>query len=402
MKLWIFLSSALILYFTYGFYISQDDPNVVPGRLKRETPHGLYDYKGVINVHTDLSIGSSSPQQVIEAAKAAGLDFIMLTDLNLFRSLGNLENYHGNTLVMVGSKYSYLDSRLIHYSPKRNVIGENLGEVQVRLADLLSQPVEANADDLLILAHPYKAGFSWSGEFPSGLDGFELLNAKSLSIRSWETSKPSTIWSLLTYPFNPPLAFLRLFSEPSEEIELFDRLGRERPVVAFAGAEASARAIAITDYLIKFPSYQRSFDFLTNHVLLSSELTGNPNTDKLKIFSALKKGQFYLCVELLGDPKGFFAAIEEHGRFHLPGSKIKLTRDMALKIQLPVRPTSFFEVVVYKDGARYKTFNDDNVELRLTEAGTYRVQVRVSPYLPLPDAKRWMTWIYTNNFRVSP
>lgn len=402
MKLWIFLSALLIGYFTYGFYISQYDPSVVPVRLRKESPAGFYDYKGVVNVHTDLSIGTSTTAQVIEAGKSAGLDFMVITDLNVFKAQPVPESYHGNTLVMTGSKFGYLDSRLVHLSAKNFSVGDNLGEAQVKIADLLSQPVDGNPDDLLILAHPFKAGFSWSGEIPTGLDGFEILNAKSLSNRAWEASKVSTLWSLLTYPFNPRLAFLRLFQEPTEELELFDRLGTTRPIVGFAGAEASARAIALTDYLIKFPSYQRSFEFLTNHVLLNSELTGNAERDKAKIFAALKKGQFYLCLELLGDPKGFFIALEDKGRWGLPGSRWKFSKDLRLNIQLPSRPTSYFEVVIYRNGLRYETFNDEFTDFKIKEPGTYRVQVRVSPYFPLPDAKRWVTWIYTNSLTVLP
>jgi hypothetical protein len=270
------------------------------------------------------------------------------------------------------------------------------------LADLLSQPNEGNTNHLLILAHPYKAGFSWSGDLPAGLDGFEILNAKSLSNRLWESSKISTLWSLLTYPFNPRLAFLRLFSEPTEEIDLFDQLGNQRSIVGYAGAEASARAIPLANYLIKFPSYQRSFEFLTNHVLLTSELTGNAAGDRMKIFNALKKGQFYQCLELLGDPKGFFAVIEDRGKLHPIGSKLRFNKAMRLNVHLPSKPNSFFEIVIYKDGARYESLNQHEISFPLTEPGVYRVQVRVSPYLPLPDAKRWITWIYTNEFRILP
>lgn len=402
MKLWIFLSGLLIIYFSYGFYISQSDIAVFPTRLRRENPVGFYDYRGVINVHTDLSIGSSPPSQVIAAAKASGLDFVMLTDLNAFGPSPVIDGYHGTTLVMVGRKISYLDSRLIWYSQKGTSLGEHLGEAQVRLADLLSQPTGSNADDLLILAHPYKAGFSWSGELPPGLDGFEVLNAKSLSARSWENSKASTTWSLLTYPFNPKLAFLRLSSEPTEEIDLFDQLAKDRKIIGYAGAEASARAIPLADYLIKFPSYQRSFEFLTNHVLLKSELTGSTPGDRAKIFSALKSGSFYLCLELLGDPKGFNAWMEDRNHIYAMGTETRLSKNLTLNVHLPGTPTSFYEIVVYKNGVRFQTFNEPDVAIPITDAGVYRVQVRVSPYLPLPDAKRWITWIYTNNFTIKP
>lgn len=402
MRTWISLSVFLISYFIYGFYIYRFDLNVVPQQLRKENPPGFYDYRGVINVHTDLSLGSSHPKQVISSAKATNLDFLILTDLNIFNDVSGVEGYHGNTLVFVGSKVSYLDSRLIYYSLKNEALGTSLGDSQVKLADLLTQKIGANKETLLILAHPFKAGFSWTGPIPTGLDGIEILNIKSLSVRAWELSKISTLWSLLTYPFNNKLSLLRLVSEPSEELNLLDQVSTERNIVAFAGAEASARAIPLANYLIKFPSYQRSFELFTNHVLLKSELTGNTNSDKQKIFSALKSGQFYTAFDLIGDPKGFNAFVEEKGRIYPMGSRLKFNRNLSLRIRIPVEPVEFFEIVVYRNGIRHLTFNTSEVDVPVDEPGVYRIQVRVSPSLPLPDGKKWITWIYTNPFFITP
>lgn len=402
MKLWISLSALLIVYFSYGFYISQSDVVAIPNRLRKENPAGFYDYRGVINIHSNLSIGSSSPVQIVSAAKAAGLDFLILTDLNDFDSPGGSDTYHGSTLLLNGGKLSYLDSRFLHYAPTGSRLGETLGEAQVRLADALTQNVDANAGHLLVLAHPFKTGFSWSGDFPTGADGFEVLNVKSLSNRAWESSKVSTLWSLVTYPFNPRLAFLRLFSEPTDELAWWDQTGQSRRIVGFAGAEASARAIPLAGYLVRFPSYQRSFEFVSNHVLLRSELTGNPTSDKAKLFQALKNGSFYLSVDLLGDPKGFNAWIEDRTRTHPMGAELKWNKSMVLRVTLPQEPTSFFEIVVYRDGERERTYNTVEIEHPIEQPGVYRVQVRVSPYLPLPDAKRWITWIYSNSFYLRP
>jgi hypothetical protein len=403
MKFLVSCSFLLVFYFVYGFYINQYDSNVIPLQIKSEHAESLYDYKGVINVHSDMSIGSASPSFVIDSAKLAGLDFVMFTDLNNFTMPTTMDAYHGNLLVFSGGKYSYIDSRLIYYSPKGETIGENLGDAQVRMADLLSQNQGASKDTLLVLAHPYKAGFSWVGEIPTGLDGFELLNLKSLSKRSWELSKASTIWSLLIYPFNPRLAFTRLFSEPSEEIALLDSISQKRHITVFAGTEASARAIPLANYLIRFPSYKRSFEMMSNHILLRSELTGNFANDRQKVFTALKNGNFYLALDILGDTKGFSATMEDaSGKSYLIGSDVKMAKGLKLNVKLPATPKDFFEIVVYKNGQRYWGSNVANSVMEVKEPGTYRIQVRVSPMLPLPDAKKWITWIYSNPFYVTP
>ncbi|MBV2168250.1 MAG: hypothetical protein KUL82_06040, partial [Bdellovibrio sp.] len=298
MKALITISFLLVSYFLYGFYINQYETSVVPPQIAREHSRSLNDYKGVLNVHTDLSSGSASSSFVIASAKLANLDFLMFTDVNVFNMPTTFESYHGNLLVFSAGKYSYLDSRLIYYSLTQEGVGNNLGDAQVKLSDLLSQKTGANKDSLTILAHPYKAGYSWTGEIPSGLDGFELLNLKSLVNRAWSESKISTIWSLAIYPFNPSLAFLRLYTEPTDEIALLDKLSQQRRIVVYAGTEASARAIPLANYFIRFPSYKRSFEFMSNHLLLKSELTGSFNSDRVKVFNALKNGNFYMALDM--------------------------------------------------------------------------------------------------------
>jgi hypothetical protein len=73
---------------------------------------------------------------------------------------------------------------------------------------------------------------------------------------------------------------------------------------------------------------------------------------------------------------------------------------MKMKIRLPQTPNYFFETVVYRNGARFETVNQSEAEIEINQPGVYRVQVRVSPYFPLPDATKWITWIYTNPFYV--
>lgn len=398
MKVFGFLTFIIMSYFIYGFYISQNDLKVVNPTLKKISELSYYDYKGIINVHSDLSIGSSPITQIIRSAKNSKLDFMILTDLNEFSERNLVEGYFDETLIMSGSKISYLDSRFIVVPFQKQVLGTNLGEAQIKLADLLSQ--EKSKDHLIILAHPFKNGFSWTGRLPQGLDGMELINLKSLSQRAFELSKLSPLWSLFVYPFNSALSFVRLFNEPTEELNLFDSSQEYGQYYGFSGAEASARAFPITNFLIKFPSYQKTFEIFSNHVLLKSELTGNVKSDKTKILTALKNGNFYLAFDMLGDPKGFRCIIEDRSKTYLIGSTVKLGKNLKMKINLPQTPNYFFEAVIYKNGSRFETINDSIAEVEINEPGIYRVQVRVSPYFPLPDATKWITWIYTNPFFV--
>lgn len=400
MKFIAYLSFLLICYFTYGFYLSQFELNIISQSGKNDYRSPFYDYKGIINVHTNKSLGSANYSQIINSAKLANVDFIIFTDLNIFRPQINLEGYYGNLLALAGAKYSYLDSRIISYSPTSSAIASDLGEAQTYLADYLSQPSSNNKSSLLILAHPFRTGFTWNGDLPPGLDGFELLNLKTFSIRSWEDSKLSTLWSIFIYPFNSKLSFARLFKEPSEELALLDTSFETHHYLGFAGSEASARSIPLSNYLLKFPSYQKTFEIMSNHLLLKSELTGNLKNDRIKIFQALKNGNFYMALDILGNPEGFYAYISDHQKKYLMGSKIHFSKDLTLHVKLPAAPKCTYETVVYRNGSHHFISSQPEFSHSISEPGQYRVQVRVIPTLPLPDAKKWLTWIYSNPFFI--
>lgn len=401
MKTLIFSTFFLLSYITYGFYISQFDVGATRSDLEVKSDSPFHDYKGLINIHTQKSLGSGTVPLINEEAKVAGADFVMYTDFNIFNNAPIPDAYDGRLLVLSANKYSYLDSRLIFYSPSEQHLGYSLGEAQTALADLISQDPTLRSDSLVVLAHPFLKSFEWSGEWPEGFDGIEILNTKSMATKAWNYSKASSIWSLFIYPFNPQLALFRLFLEPSEELGLLDQLSLKKKIFAFAGSEASARAIPWAGYLIRFPSYHKTFELLSQHVLLEGELTGNLQQDKTKIFDALKKGQFYICLDLLGDPRGFYTYIGNGKDIYPMGSTVKWNKNLIIKAKLPEKPKAFFEIVVLKNGQKYKTVNKSELEVPLDGPGVYRVQVRIAQRFPLPDATKWITWIYGNPYYVS-
>ncbi len=390
---------VLITFFIYGFYLSQFELNFIPRKVK--TTDSYYDYRMGMNVHSNLSIGSEPLSVIISEARLANNKFVMMTDLNPQMKIPE-DSYLQNIGVLQGAKYGYKDSRLIYFSTSEKNLGTRTGESQLQLSDLLSEEPTKSPNSVVVLAHPYKTGFNWVGEIPAGLDGVEIVNLKSMSQSSWNYSKLSTFWSLLLYPFNPKFALIRLFQEPAEELMLFDEISQKRRFVAFQGAEASALAIPLADWLINFPSYERVLSIASNHLLLTSELSGSMTEDRKKILAALKTGQFYVCFDALGDPKGFETYMYIEGslkKFSL-GSNVEKTKNLRLYFKLPAEPTAFYEVVLLKNGKRVDTLNTFEGIFNITEAGTYRIQVRISPRLPLPDAIKWLTWIYTNNFYV--
>ena len=394
-------SFIFFLLFGYGLILSQFNVSVVPEELKPANYPGFYDYRGVTNVHTTRGIGSGTPAEVIRAAQEAGLDFIFLTDLNLFGGTTVSDGYHRQLLVLTANEYSYLEARLLLYDRQKRHSLDSLGQAQVVLADLLSQSGPDADPDILVLAHPTKQGFSWSGPYPSGLDAIEIVNLKSVWQRAWMNTKFSFFWSAIVYPFNQQLALLRLYDESFDELALWDQLNQKGRVYGMAGSEATARTGSSFGKLsLKFPAYQTSFSLLSNHVVLRSELTGDVEGDRKKILDAIAGGQFYVSLDVLGDPKGFAAFIQDGEKVHPMGARVKYVPGMRLKVHLPRRPKTPFETKFIKDGQELMASNSVDSDYEIHGPGVYRVIARVFPTLTLPDGQRWITWIYSNPFYV--
>lgn len=396
-----YFSLPFFMYVAYGLYLSWFNPSVYASELEATNPPGYYDYRGVTHAHTLRSIGSGTPGEVIEAAKEAGLDYLILTDLNDFSEVPKTENYDGRLLVMVGGEFSYVDSHLLYYDAPSTKPLTSIGQAQIVFNDMLSQKTRAKGDGFIVLAHPFKTRYQWSSAIPESLDGVEVVNLMALWERSWLRNKFSTVWSVLIYPFNPQLALYRLYEEPDEELDFWEMLAKKRRTIGLAGTDATAKAITFTNQYFKIPTYLQMFQLVSNHVLLQSELTGNWSSDRRKVSNALREGQFYFALDILADPKGFYAEVTQGDKKHLMGSAIKLTEETKLYVHLPQKPKVPFEVVVMKDGQRFLTSNSQSTTMNIHSPGVYRIVVRVIPTFPLPDGLRWMSWIYTNPFYVT-
>lgn len=416
MRKTLIASAVFFLIFFYGLILSQTRVNIIDDQLEPKNAAGFYDYRGISNVHTDRGLGSGSALDVIKAAQESNLDYLFITDLNQFTEpfagaassalMPELQpklkdSYHRKTLVMTANEYGYLDSRLLLYDIKKQHELDGPGQAQVLLADLLSQPGDAAKDDVIVLAHPTKPGFAWNGPYPAGLDGIEVVNLKTAWRKAWDTQKWSFFWSALVYPFNSELSLIRLYDESTEELELWDHLSASRHTIGMGGSEATAKTASMGNWTLKFPSYQTSFNMLSNHVLLRTELTGEAASDRKKLLGAISSGAMYISLDVLGNPKGFTTAMTEGDHVHMLGSQVKLKPGLKMQTHLPSIPSVPYEIALIKDGQHVASVTKQDVDFDIKERGVYRVVVRVFVGFTLPDGMRWITWIYTNPIYVN-
>jgi hypothetical protein len=135
-------------------------------------------------------------------------------------------------------------------------------------------------------------------------------------------------------------------------------------------------------------------------VFLTSELTGDIEHDAQQVFTALKEGRSYVAFDALGDATGFESYVIDHKKKFFTGEEFSFNKNLRIYYKLPAEPIPFYEVVLYKNGQRVDHLNTFEGLFAVDSPGVYRLQVRLSPTLPLPDATKWITWVYTNNFYI--
>jgi hypothetical protein len=399
-RVFLVFSFILLLYFSFGFYLATFQIRLFKNPDEKRQHPIFYDYRGVSHVVTSHSKGSALPPKILLEASTADLSFLFFTDLNLIERPYNLSGYQGNVFTFSAQKLSYLDAHILVYSANPDFYFDSLGTAHAQLHQHFSEPPSVEKKYLTVLAHPFKVNHQWRGDYPVGLDGLEVINMRHQWQERWFHDRGDFIWSVFTYPWNPQLSLLRLIKEPKRELELWDHLNQQKPTLGFLGNETTAKIFRLLGLNFTFPSYEKSFRFASNHLLMVSELTGHLESDRKKIFSSIRKGHFYMAFDAIGDPTGFAAYIKRGNKNFLMGDSVSLEPEDQLVVELPkglVIPTT---IEVFRNGEQFFRSTNNPVNIKLRESGAYRVEVKVQPKLPLPDNERWLAWIYTNPFFV--
>lgn len=393
------LATFFLLLMMFGVFISRSDIQIRSDIL-RENHKKFFDYRGITHTMSNYSSGSSSVPDMIAEASNAQVDYLYITDLNDFVPEHEIFGYNQGILVFTGKKISYLDSHFLLYSAHSLNKLDSLGTAQAITNDFLNRMPTDASPYTIVMAHPFKQNHEWTLPYPEGLNGIEVMNLRHMWQENWLERKPSFIWSLFLYIFNPKISLLRLIDDPTQEIDLWDTLNKSHKTLGFLGNHSTGKIFSFGPISLSFPTYEDSFRFASNHVLLRSELTGVASRDQEKIHGALTAGNFYFSIDALSSPKGFASYMRTNGRDYLMGDSIPLNKDLKLQVDLPPVLSKKFEVKLYKNGKEIKVSRTKNTTWDINEPGFYRVYVRVRIQFPIPGELRWIPWIYTNNFYV--
>ena len=330
--------------------------------------------RGIVHIHTNRSDGTGSVDDVIGAAAAAGLNFIVVTDHGDGTRTPDLPDYRQGVL--------YIDAAEIS-TYQGHVLALGLPKAQYPLAGDARDVVDDihRLGGMAIAAHPGspKPELQWT-DWDVPIDGLEWLNADSewRDERAWVFAR-----ALLTYPFRPAQSLALLLDRPDAVIRRWDELARQRRVVGLAAADAHAR-VGVRSLgepydsagSLHFPAYTSSFrEFSIS--LPNVRLTGDAVGDAKLVLDAIRDGAFYSTIDALAGP-----------------AALRISAD-AGKVTVDAQAPGDAQVTLFHDGGVVTKTTGAHVEYT-AENGTYRVEVA------LPDSPGTppVPWLMSNHVYV--
>ena len=321
---------------------------------------GYVEYTGVVHVHSFLGGHSSgSFQEIINAAKANQLDFVIMTE--------HTERDFDTAAMTLKGSY-------------RDVLFVNGNETSAENGDrFLKLP-----QNVSLAAYPEEFK-SWD---TPGLTGVEVYNVYSNTRRANPlVAFLDVLWSHRAYP---DLLFALYFERPNESLKLWDQALTHTRLTATGGNDSHANiGLNLRDGSgktvagIQLDPYETSFRLVRLHVITNDEKA----LTQEDLLNAIKAGHCFIGFDLFVDTSGFTFAAKTANQTVIQGDEITLQTDTRLVVQTPVAS----RVVLFKDGSVISnTRGVRRQEIPVTDRGVYRVEVYLSEIEQIVGEKPWI------------
>jgi hypothetical protein len=349
-------------------------------RIPPEQDSRFAEYKGVMHVHSFLGGHSSGTfSEIIAAAKANGLQFVIMTEhleKDFDTAAMTLSGMNAGVLFVNGNEVSSENGDRMLEMPGRKLLSEE----EIKRALTWSATLQLA---FTVVAYPQEFK-SWNGPF----DGVEVYNVYTNARRiSPVVAFFDVLWSKRSYP---DLIFALYLERPQENLKLWDQALTRSRSTAVAGNDAHANiGLSLHDSsgkrlaAIQLDPYEVSFRLVRMHVLIDR----NKPLDQANLLAALRAGHCFISFDFLGDPSGFSFTAQSQDERKIQGDEITLRADTRLNIRTPVSS----RIVVFKDG---NVISDETgisgKGLPVTERGIYRVEVYLPQLGKLVADKPWI------------
>ncbi|RJQ61807.1 MAG: PHP domain-containing protein [Stygiobacter sp.] len=347
----------------------------------------MFEYIGVIHIHSVFSDGSGEVPEIAEFGKECGLDYLILTDHNTLRALQEgYERWYDNTLLLVGCE---INDKM----NQNHLLAMGISEtVSTRIPAKEYTKKVKELGGISFIAHPHEKRSSMTQHPPypwtewecKDFDGIEIWNHMS------EWMEGLTEQNKYNYIIHP----LRSIVGPTEEtLGVWDKLNLERKVVGIGGVDAHAHKLNLLGFfeMEVFP-YKVLFKSVRTHVITEEKL--NPSKDsrdivhaKNLIYKALRNGSCFISNYYYGDAKGFRFFAEDGEHIHQMGESLPFIEKIKLRVILPNISAT---IKLVRNGELVDAIDGFDAEFKVKEPGVYRVEVFLNQN----------AWIFSNHIRI--
>jgi hypothetical protein len=334
--------------------------------------------RGVFHVHSEMSHDSQLPLgRIVEVAKQAGLDFVVLTDHN--------EQYAGP---FVRDGITVISSAELS-TPAGHVIelgGALLLDAEQRRRPEIFQAIRT-AGGVPIVTHPSDSQRPWTASL-EGAAGVEIVNVASAVRRLGGHLYLGLVPALLGLLVNPELAAAQLYDRDSVALGLWD----SQPDPGFVGL-CGADAHGWLDLAGNIKAW---------NVVLGGPLPLDERERPAFILRELRQGRFFCSAGLLGGPPPFrFGAKRATLWVANTGESIAADGVDELVALAPSATPMAQNLVLIKDGHAILKTQGGELTLPAPKPGTYRVEI----WLHLPRllvGEELVPVLYSQRVRVAP
>ena len=360
------LGALVAVVAIFGIKVALTRP---PARGSVHTVHGAY------HVHSTLSDGRGTPDEIVEAAAQAGLDFVVLTDHN--RLDAQLAGAKDGVLLVPATEESTTVGHVVSLGAARPLTHEEMQHPLAAIRKLGGVPV---------LAHPLNRKMPFSGWDEVALaDGMEALSDDDLWREALHAPfSRGLVVAALELPFNPRLAMAQLIRRPDDALARWDALRQKVSLVQLCAVDAHG-----------LPGYRPLFEGMSmylDHV--------PANSDAKTILGALEAGHAYCGLDVVAPADDFsFVAVDAGKLPPLEEGQYGARGDRTLRIQLPGNAPRNARIKLYLNGAPQAEGPGPQLQLEHAAAGDWRVEV----WAPLPGAffdGPDVPWILSNVIRL--
>lgn len=353
-----------------------------------------------MHMHTPYSDGEKYHEAIAEDAIRAGLDFVIVTDHNIWVDgvEGYYENGHGRVLLLTGEEVHNVRrkpqaSHFLAYNTKQE------------LADLAPDP-QALIDKTIqsggfgFLAHPHEKdvpianepNLGWHDWEIDGFTGIEIWNYMSsfknrladaferLPVKAYWLAKLVAIYMAL----NPE----KVITTPEPEtLALWDEwLAQGKRIVAIGNSDAHGTPMSAGPIKREIYPYDFLFRAVNTHLLVPEPMSGDVEKDRCMIMRAVGQGNAFVGYDMPHPTRGFrFSA--NGSELGIMGDCLKLSRRVSLQAHAPANAT--MRLIRFGDVVA-EVHNGRELSYRAEDPGAYRVECEIQYH------GRSRGWIYSN------